>query len=151
MSSRFSRTLIEPHPPYVCHKVVPLPPVFGECCPPRLNAFVDIYFKSHHPDHFDFRFAANIYRIGTSCNYEGTIGWTDIRVEIHFHQNPTTKLWFLQLIPYKAANGHDIWPNPIIYALEIEEIWGVTLTITKWDAYWPPGNDAERCRCRIKP
>jgi hypothetical protein len=111
---------------------------------------VDILFLTGHPDHFDFRFAANIYRVGTSCNYLGTIGWTDLRVEIHLERVLTTHDWDLQLIPYKAANGHDIWPNPIVLLKEIEDIWNLNITITKWDSYMPPGNDAKRCRCRLK-
>lgn len=150
MSSKFNRTMIAPHPPYVCTKRLPFPPEVGPCCPPRLNVFVDVLFLSHQPEHFDFRFAGDIDRIETACAYEGTIGWAGQRVEIHFSRDPVSYLWTLQLIPYTVNDGYKMWPNPIAYLEQIEDIWNVTLTITKWDAYMPPPA-AKRCKCRIKP
>lgn len=149
MSSKFNRTMIAPHPPYVCTKRLPFPPEVGPCCPPRLNVFVDVLFLSHQPEHFDFRFAGNIYRSGTECAYLGTIGWINQRVEVHLVRDSTTHAWELQLIPYTVNGGYKMWPNPVVVLEPIDDIWSLNITITKWDAYMPPPA-AKRCRCRIK-
>lgn len=150
MSSRFNRTLIAPHPPYVCTKRLPFPVEIGPCCPYQLNAFVDVLFLTGQPEHFDFYFAAHIYRVGTTCEYGGAFGWKTIWVEVHLTRHGATPLWQLQLIPYTSNGGYKMWPNPICFNLQIDDIWHVSLDVRKWDAYLPPP-PAKRCRCRIKP
>lgn len=151
MSSRYNRTLIAPHPPYVCTKRLPFPRE-RECCPYQLNAFANIQFDSHKPEMFDFIMGARIYRVEPgACAYGGAFGWGDMWVEVHLIKDMIGLYWDLQLVPYMydKAGRYKMFPNPIIYELEIDDIWSVNLNITKWDAFLPPPKP-KACRFRLK-